>query len=316
MSKVSVIIPVYGVEKYIERCAHALFSQTLDDMEFIFVDDCSPDQSIDILESVLENYPNRKPQTLIQRMSKNSGLAAVRKYGASLAKGEYMIACDSDDYMDSQMYETMYDMAIQNGLDLVQCDIDLVDDSGVIRTLTSPMEAPSSQELKNMIIDGDIAASLCNKLVKRTIYQSEEVSFPVAGMDEDNTMSCQLAYLSKKLGYIKQSFYKAYYNRESMSRIPGKEQVLKRYHDALDNSKIAVDFLKKHGYSDASLAVIKAKVRPKNALWPLVKNSRYIKEWRSVYPEIDFKVMINSKLSRNIRIKFFLVLSRLALLRH
>lgn len=316
MPKVSVIIPVYGVEKYIERCANSLFSQTLDDMEFIFVDDCSPDKSIDLLKNVLENYPNRKSQTRIERMPRNSGLAAVRKYGASLATGDYMIACDSDDYVEREMYEALYSLAVQNELDLVQCDIDLVDDEGVIRTLTSPIVSPSSQELKDMIIDGNIAASLCNKLVRRSIYQGEEVSFPVAGMDEDNTMSCQLAYYSNKLGYIKQSFYKAYFNKDSMSRIPGEAQIYKRYQEALSNSQIAVDFLKSHGYNDKSIAVIKAKIRPKNALWPLVKNRRYIKEWRSVYPEIDFKAIINNNLSRNIRIKFFLVLSRIVLLRH
>ena len=315
MVKVSVIIPVYGVEKYIERCACSLFSQTLESMEFIFVDDCSPDKSIEVLKDVINKYPARKNQVRIERMPKNSGLAAVRKYGASLATGEYMIACDSDDFVDGQMYETMYDMAIQDGLDLVQCDIDLVDDSRVIRTLTSPIETPSSQELKDMIIDGDIAASLCNKLVKRTIYQSEGVTFPVAGMDEDNTMSCQLAYLSKKLGYIKQSFYKAYYNRESMSRIPGKEQVLKRYHEALDNSKIAVEFLTSHGYSNSSIAVIRTKIRPKNALWSIVKDRQYLTLWKETYPEVNYRVLFNRKVSIRTKIKFLLILSNLVSLK-
>lgn len=316
MPKVSVIIPVYGVEEYIVRCANSLFSQTLDDMEYIFVDDCSPDRSIDLLKNVLENYPNRKPQTRIERMPKNSGLAAVRKYGASLATGDYMIACDSDDYVEREMYETMYSFAVQNEFDLVQCDIDLVDDEGVIRTLTSPIVSPSSQELKAMIIDGNIAASLCNKLVRRSIYQGEEVTFPVAGMDEDNTMACQLAFFSQSLGYIKRPFYKAYSNARSMSRVPGEEKIYKRYKESLSNSQIAVKFLTEHGYDNDSIAVLRAKIRPKNALWPIVKNRKYIREWRNIYPEIDFKVIFNHKVPRNTRIKFALVLSRLALLRH
>ena len=68
MPKVSVIIPVYGVEKYIERCARSLFEQTLDDMEFIFIDDCTPDGSINILSNVLESYPLRIKQTQIVKM--------------------------------------------------------------------------------------------------------------------------------------------------------------------------------------------------------------------------------------------------------
>lgn len=316
MPKVSVIVPVYGVEKYIERCARSLFEQTLDDMEFIFIDDCTLDQSISILQRVLNDYPLRIPQTKIERMPQNSGLAAVRKYGVSIASGDYLIACDSDDFVEKEMYQSMYQLAIDKDLDLVQCDIDLVDDEGVVYTLTTPIKNTSSQLLKNMIIDGDIAASLCNKLVKRSIYLSEEISFPVAGMDEDNTMSCQLAFLSKRLGYIQQSFYKAYFNRESMSRIPGKGQVLKRYQDALDNSKIAIGFLTSHGYDDNSIAIIKAKIRPKNALWPILNNNQHIKLWKETYPEINYRALFNLKVPLRIKVKFLLVLSNLVLLRN
>ena len=68
MPKVSVIVPVYGVEIYIERCARSLFEQTLDDIEYLFIDDCTPDRSIEILKQVLEDYPQRKTQTIIHRM--------------------------------------------------------------------------------------------------------------------------------------------------------------------------------------------------------------------------------------------------------
>lgn len=316
MPIVSVIVPVFGVEKYIERCARSLFEQTIEDMEFIFVDDCTPDKSISILHSVIRDYPNRTQQVRIEKMPQNSGLAAVRKYGVSLAKGDYLIACDSDDYVDKEMYEKMYEYAKSNDLDLVQCDIEIVDDEKKIRTLTSQVINPTSEELRRMIIDGDIANSLCNKLVKKDVYTNENIVYPVAGMDEDNTMACQLAFFSEKLGYIPVPYYKAYYNKESMSRIPGEEQIRKRYEDALANSRIVVNFLTAHGYDSKSIAVIRAKIRAKNALWPIVKNKKYIKEWMNVYPEIDFEVLFNKRVSRNIRIKFMLVLSRLALLRH
>ena len=88
MPKVSVIIPVYGVEKYIERCARSLFEQTLDDIEYIFVDDCSPDKSVFILERIIKEYSSRfldeGKKVRIERMPKNCGLPAVRKYGIQL----------------------------------------------------------------------------------------------------------------------------------------------------------------------------------------------------------------------------------------
>ena len=84
MPKVSIIIPVYGVEKYIERCARSLFEQTLDCIEYIFVDDCSPDKSIEILERIIEEYRPRfageRKVVQIERMLTNSGQAAVRKH--------------------------------------------------------------------------------------------------------------------------------------------------------------------------------------------------------------------------------------------
>ena len=122
MVKVSVIIPVYGVEKYIERCAKSLFEQTLHDIEYLFIDDCSPDNSIKILESLLDSYPSRKANTRILKMSTNSGQAAVRMRGMKEATGEYLIHCDSDDWVDHQMYEKMYNYAKSNDYDMVWCD--------------------------------------------------------------------------------------------------------------------------------------------------------------------------------------------------
>ena len=71
--KVSIIVPIYRVEEYIERCAESLFAQTFDDIEYIFVDDCSPDKSVEILQRTLEKYPHRKRLTRIERLSSNNG---------------------------------------------------------------------------------------------------------------------------------------------------------------------------------------------------------------------------------------------------
>lgn len=80
MTKVSVVIPIYMVEKYIERCARSLFEQTLDDIEYLFINDCTPDSSMNILARVIEDYPKRKFQTRILEMPTNGGLAAVRRH--------------------------------------------------------------------------------------------------------------------------------------------------------------------------------------------------------------------------------------------
>lgn len=100
MIKVSVIIPVYNVEKYIEHCARSLMEQTLMDIEYIFVDDCTPDHSMEILQRVLTDYPERLESIRIIHHTQNSGLATVRNTGLQIAQGEYIIHCDSDDWVE------------------------------------------------------------------------------------------------------------------------------------------------------------------------------------------------------------------------
>lgn len=91
MPKVSIIILVYNIEKYIEKCARSLFQQTLDDLEYIFVNDCTPDNSINVIQDVLKDYPSRKNQVKIVNLEINSGQAAARKRGVLEATGEFVI---------------------------------------------------------------------------------------------------------------------------------------------------------------------------------------------------------------------------------
>ena len=107
MPKISVIIPVYNVEKYIERCVRSLFEQTLGEIEYIFVDDCTPDGSIAILRRIIEDYPERKPFVSIISHEQNKGLAIARRTGVNAACGEYVAFCDSDDWVDTNMYEKL-----------------------------------------------------------------------------------------------------------------------------------------------------------------------------------------------------------------
>ena len=120
-ARVSVCIPVYGVEKYIEKCARTLFEQTLQDIEYIFVDDCTPDRSIEILQKVLEEYPHRKNQVKVIRHEINQGVGAARNHAVAACTGEYVIHCDPDDWVELDMYETMYNKAKETDADMVYC---------------------------------------------------------------------------------------------------------------------------------------------------------------------------------------------------
>ena len=107
--KVSVCIPVFGVEKYIERCARSLFEQTMQKgIEFIFVNDCTPDRSIEILRQVLEEYPHRHPWVKIIDHTQNNGVGKTRRIAIENASGAYIIHCDPDDWVDKDFYEKIF----------------------------------------------------------------------------------------------------------------------------------------------------------------------------------------------------------------
>ena len=97
---VSTIVPIYGVEKYIAQCANSLFLQTYDNLEFIFVNDCTKDNSIVILQEVIQHYPNRVEHVHIIEHDHNQGLAASRNSGVEAAHGEWLMHVDSDDFID------------------------------------------------------------------------------------------------------------------------------------------------------------------------------------------------------------------------
>ena len=118
--KVSILVPVYGVEKYIGQCAETLFGQTYDDIEYVFVDDCTPDNSIQVLRQVLSAYPQRTKQVSIIRHDHNRGLGAARKTAFEASSGEFVMNVDSDDYLAPDAVEKLVARQQQTGADLVE----------------------------------------------------------------------------------------------------------------------------------------------------------------------------------------------------
>ena len=118
MVKVSIIVPFYNVEKYIEKCLTSLVNQTLEEIEIILVNDGSKDESIKVAKDFEQKYPAK-----IRYYEKpNGGLGDARNFGIKFAKGEYIAFLDSDDYVEPTMYEEMYEMAIKEKSDMVECD--------------------------------------------------------------------------------------------------------------------------------------------------------------------------------------------------
>lgn len=307
--KISVIVPVYGVEKYIERCARSLFEQTLDDIEYIFVDDCSPDKSVDILNDVLNQYPNRISSTQIVRMSTNSGQAAVRRQGMQLATGEYVVHCDSDDWVDKSAYEECYEFAISNDYDIVFFDYDRTD--GIKHKINQRNIPNEKSALIGSLISGKVMGSLCGSIVSRKLYDNVEV-YPQHNMCEDLVLFIQLVNNAKRYGYIQKPYYKYFVSDGSITSINNKEKAIAIFHQAHANIKLMFEYLQRHNLSEYYVDEIEVrKVHLLGSLARYVNDKKVWHVWRDVYDLKLCSILINPILTIRDKIIYILSLIRL-----
>ncbi|MDD4509937.1 MAG: glycosyltransferase, partial [Oscillospiraceae bacterium] len=136
MRKISVIVPVYNVERYLRTCMDSLVNQTLEDIEIIVVNDGSPDNSLSILEEYEKKYAEKVSVYSIE----NHGVSYARNYGADRAEGEYLLFVDSDDFVEPQMCEMLYEKAVNDGNDLVLCSRNNIYESPAGNDIVDPYE--------------------------------------------------------------------------------------------------------------------------------------------------------------------------------
>lgn len=243
MPKISVIVPIYGVEKYIERCARSLFEQTLDDIEYIFVDDCSPDNSLNILDSVIRDYPGRKNQIHIIQHNANKGLPFARKSGLEVATGEYVAHCDSDDWIDHDMYQIMYEKAQKENAEIVVCDFIRTNGTSFKKRVKACACTNVNTFINDCVYQKNSWA-LWNKIYKRELY-SDIFIYPQETMGEDMVLCFQLLARCQKISYVSLPLYNYFYNMDSVSKKNTIEACERNYYSLKSNVNIVVDLMKK-----------------------------------------------------------------------
>lgn len=314
--KVSVIVPIYNVEKYIERCVRSLFEQTLDNIEYIFIDDCSPDRSVDIIVSLLEEYPHRAKNVIIKRLDKNVGQAIGRKIGIQLTSGDFVIHCDSDDWIDSNMYKELYDYATKNNCDLVRCNFhrEFKNKERISKRLPTKVYKDKFQVMSKMMIGNELT-SLVDKLVKRTIVQSDSIIWPDCNMQEDHLLALQYVYYSINIGYMDIAPYHYCYNETSTTRLSNEINYLDRYHQVLSNTNKIIQFLQSVGLEEKfKYELICQKFRSRCPLNSLLLYSKYQIKWQNTFPEIDNLILFSCKIP--LRIKFQYIRCLISIIRY
>lgn len=308
MPKVSVVVPVYGVEKYIERCARSLFEQTLDDIEYLFIDDCTPDKSVEILKQVMEDYPQRKNKVVIHRMEQNLGQAKVRESGMRSATGEYVIHCDSDDWVHPEMYERLYHYAVTGDYDMVWCDY-YRSDGKHNEYIPQKSDTQAVNLVGNMLAGSRsrLIGSVCNRLYKRRLQTG--IIYPKANMNEDLVIVTQLTLACKKIGHLSQALYYYYVNPASICMEPNEKSVVRNLEGAIDNNRIIMQVLSEKGLDKClSKQIVSKKLACKEILIPLLGQRKYRNLWCDTFSEINSQIMSNPYISRNSKFRAFCML--------
>ncbi len=214
--KVTIIIPIYRCEKYIERCIRSLMNQTLKEgIEFLFINDKSPDRSMNILFQVLKDYPLREQQITIIENERNLGAARTRMKGISFAKGDYIGWCDSDDWIDIDMYEKMI-LATDNGkIDIVVSDYCLENNKTIIIKhihSSTPQQALSKSWKKYHLPLG-----LPFQLIRKELLDYAAKQIIPVHQGEDTYMIRYIFYNAKSLKFVNKPYY--HYDRTNSASI-------------------------------------------------------------------------------------------------
>ena len=197
--KISVLVPVYGVEKYIARCAESLFGQTYEDLEYVFVDDCTTDRSMVVLHEVMERWPGRKGQVRILRNDSNRGIGYTRQRLIDVATGDYVTFVDSDDYLPPRAMELLATEAARSGVEMVDGAWRSVTPGGVGEARMPYPERVEGRYLKLMLCQDIVSNRMWGRLIRRTLFTETGVRLaPGIDFSEDYSVMTRLLYFANR----------------------------------------------------------------------------------------------------------------------
>ena len=166
--KISIIVPVYNVEKYLEKCLKSLVKQTLKDIEIIVVNDGTKDNS----QKIIDRYVKKYPMLVKSYIKENGGLSSARNFGLKYAKGDYIAFADSDDYVETDMYEKLYNKAVEKDFDMVVCNLKYIYDTKIVNAYSNIKEDIfSKDEIKKSMIN--IYPAAWNKLFNKRLFKNK-----------------------------------------------------------------------------------------------------------------------------------------------
>lgn len=284
--KISTIITIYNCEKYIEQCIRSLLEQSLDNIEYVFINDATLDKSVTILYNIIEEYPNRKKNIKIIHLDKNGGVSNARHIGIKNATGEYIIHCDSDDWVERDMYERLYNKAKDTDADIVGCNFrhEFYDTQYDFHQ----QYADTVEENISRLINGKIFPSLCTSLTRRSLIEENNISFPKGlNMGEDLYFNLQLYLCAKKIVCLDWAPYH-YRHTENSSCV---QRTRKSIDSDIAIANMIEQIMKeKNLYEKYAADIEYRKFFSKLPLMTDLSNNKNYKDWLNTYPETNSNI--------------------------
>lgn len=234
--KVSLIIPVYNMEEYLERCLDSVVNQTFKEFEAIIVNDGSKDNS----QKIIDNYVNKYPGIIKAYQKENGGLSDARNYGIEKSKAKYIMFLDSDDFIEKDMIGEMY-KKIEEGFDIVCSDIlEYYDNESKNRVISCSLDNDIIDIEKDRSVFIDLYPTAWNKIYKRSLFFDNDIRFKKGVWFEDFELLYRMLPYVKSIGVIKKPLYNYYQRKGGISK--SFDDRIVHY---IDNMNGIIDFYKK-----------------------------------------------------------------------
>lgn len=281
--KVSILVPIYNVENHFGACLDSIFSQTYEDIEYVFVNDCTPDGSMAVLEEKIKQYPHHTNSVKVIENSTNQGIAKVRNTLLDNAGGDYILFVDSDDWIESDMVSLLAREAISKNADIIGCDYfeDCNDNSTIVRQVYPE----DHEELMKSITLLNIKGVLWKLLIRRSIITDNNLRFANdIDFGEDYIFCCKLFFFSHTIASVRKSLYHyIQYNANNYCSL----DIDKRINSFAQAIAEVETFYKQHGVHALLEKELNIRKFLNKSQYILNNDKRDIRKWSGISPEVN-----------------------------